>query len=162
MAAEMEADYEGYDETTDENAADAVFDNDTVPDAEPLDNEQIEASSFAAIKQEISDLKTFNDLALSITENAKGKALLIALDKAFAEAERLGAERKAVIFTESRRTQDYLTRILTNTPWGDKLLLFNGSNNDERSKAIYAAWYEKHKGTDTITGSVSADMQSPG
>jgi adenine-specific DNA-methyltransferase len=160
MAAEMEADYEGYDETAEENADDAMLDDDTDTNAPFLDTEQIEASPLAAIKQEIADLKTFKDLALSITENAKGKALLIALDKAFTEADRLGAERKAVIFTESRRTQDYLTRILAASSWGDKLLLFNGSNNDERSKAIYAAWYEKHKGTDKITGSSSADMRS--
>jgi adenine-specific DNA-methyltransferase len=64
------------------------------------------------------------------------------------------------IFTESRRTQDYLVRILSDSPWGDKLLLFNGSNTDQRSKAIYEAWAAKHGGTDKITGSKSADMRS--
>ncbi|MDR3146811.1 MAG: DEAD/DEAH box helicase family protein, partial [Treponema sp.] len=147
MVAEMEADYEGLDETLEE-WEEAV-------DEDSLDNNQIEA-----IKQEIVDLTAYRELAAGIKENAKGKALLIALEKAFAEAERLGARQKAVIFTESRRTQDYLLRILQDSPWGDKLLLFNGSNTDRRSKIIYEAWVVKHDGTDRITGSKSADMRS--
>jgi ERCC4-related helicase len=131
----MEADYEGLDETLEEWEETA--------DEEFLDNDQIEA-----IKQEIADLTAYRELAAGITENAKGKALIIALERAFAEAERLGAQQKTVIFTESRRTQEYLVRILSDSPWGDKLLLFNGSNTDQRSKAIYEAWAAKHEGTD--------------
>jgi hypothetical protein len=51
------------------------------------------------IKQEIADLTAYRKLAVGIKENAKGKALLIALEKAFAEAERLGAQQKAIVFT---------------------------------------------------------------
>ncbi|MFP3089371.1 DEAD/DEAH box helicase [Treponema sp. TIM-1] len=152
MAADVEADYEGFEETFDERSSEEWDDQ---INEEPLDNDQIEA-----IKQEIADLQSYKELAVGITENAKGKALLIALEKGFAEAERLGAARKAVIFTESRRTQEYLLRILSTSPWGDKLLLFNGSNTDERSKVIYEAWAVKHEGTDRITGSKSADMRS--
>jgi hypothetical protein len=46
--------------------------------------------------------------AANIRDNAKGKALLTALDRAFAELNRLNAPKKAIIFTESRRTQNYL------------------------------------------------------
>ncbi|MDR2738414.1 MAG: DEAD/DEAH box helicase, partial [Treponema sp.] len=147
MTADMEADYEGFDETAEEWEDQAG--------AAPLEDNQIEV-----IKQEIADLRAYKELAAGITENAKGKALLIALKKGFTEAERLGAARKAVIFTESRRTQEYLLRILSDSPWGDKLLLFNGSNTDDRSKAIYEAWAVKHEGSDRITSSKSADMRS--
>ncbi|MDP9364118.1 MAG: hypothetical protein M3Q10_07825, partial [Chloroflexota bacterium] len=41
-----------------------------------------------------------------------GDALLRALHVAMDKAAALGAARKAIIFTESRRTQDYLQRIL--------------------------------------------------
>jgi hypothetical protein len=60
-----------------------------------------------AIKKEISDLREFRDLAVSISENAKGQALLSALSAGFAKTQELGAAQKAIIFTESRRTQEY-------------------------------------------------------
>ncbi len=96
----------------------------------------------------------------SITVNAKGVALLKALSKAFEQADRLGASRKAIIFTESRRTQDYLCRVLAESPYRDGVVMFNGSNNDEKSKEIYKTWAARHAGTDRITGSRSADMRS--
>jgi adenine-specific DNA-methyltransferase len=105
-------------------------------------------------------LKSFTSLALSIEENAKGKALLIALERGFAEADRLGAARKAIIFTESRRTQNYLLRVLAGSPFAEGIVLFNGSNTDERSRAIYTGWLQRHAGSDRVTGSRTADMRS--
>ena len=67
---------------------------------------------IANIKQEIADLRGFRDLAVSISENAKGQALLSALRAGFAKAIELGGAEKAIIFTESRRTQEYLVRLL--------------------------------------------------
>jgi adenine-specific DNA-methyltransferase len=86
-----------------------------------------------AIQQEIDDLEGFRKLAVSITHNAKGQALLTALRIAFGKAEELGAAQKAIIFIESRRTQEYLLRVLADSPWKDHIVLFNGSNNDPRS-----------------------------
>jgi len=114
----------------------------------------------AAIEREVADLEEFRQLALSIETNAKGKALITALDKAFEEASRLGAAQKAIIFTESRRTQDYLLRVLADSPFRDGIVLFNGTNTDARSREIYAAWLALHKGTDRVTGSRTADMRS--
>ena len=113
-----------------------------------------------AIQQEIDDLEGFRKLAVSITHNAKGQALLTALRTAFGKATDLGAAQKAIIFTESRRTQEYLLRVLAESPWKDHIVLFNGSNNDEKSKQIYQAWYQRHQNTDRVTGSRSADMRS--
>lgn len=115
---------------------------------------------LAALRREIADLEEFRDLAISIQNNAKGRALLAALDRAFGEADRLGAARKAIVFTESRRTQEYLLRVLSDSPYRDGVVLFNGSNTDPASRAIYAAWLEKHAGTDRVTGSKTADMRS--
>ena len=39
-------------------------------------------------------------------------------------------------------------------------MLFNGSNADKQSTAIYKAWKEKHKGTPKITGSATADKRA--
>lgn len=114
----------------------------------------------AALEREIADLEQFRQLAVSITHNAKGKALLKALRVGMAKAVELGAAEKALIFTESRKTQDYLLRVLADSPWKDGVVLFNGSNTDDRSKEIYAAWKTRHEGTDRITGSRTADMRS--
>lgn len=113
-----------------------------------------------AITTEIGELQTFRDLAVSITENAKGLALLTALKTGFAKAADLGAADKAVIFTESRRTQEYLVRLLARSGYDGQIVLFNGSNNDPESKATYEEWKQRHAGTDQITGSRTADMRA--
>lgn len=112
------------------------------------------------ITAEIGELQTFRDLAVSITENAKGLALLTALKTGFARAAQLGSADKAVIFTESRRTQEYLVRLLSRSGYDGQIVLFNGSNNDSESKSTYEAWKERHAGSDQITGSRTADMRA--
>lgn len=114
----------------------------------------------AALANEIQELGAFRDLAVSITENAKGLALLTALQTGFAKAAALGAADKAVIFTESRRTQDYLVRLLSEAGYESQIVLFNGTNSDTASKEIYKAWKERHAGSDLVTGSPSADMRA--
>jgi superfamily II DNA or RNA helicase len=113
----------------------------------------------AAIEAEIRDLEAFRDLAVNITENAKGDSLVTALEKGFEAMRRNNAPEKAIIFTESRRTQDYLLRRLSETEYADRIVLFNGSNNDEKSRSIYEAWKQRWKDTDRVTGSRSADIR---
>ena len=113
-----------------------------------------------AIAIEIQELTSFRDLAVSITENAKGMALLTALQTGFAKAAALGAADKAVIFTESRRTQDYLVRLLADAGYDGKIVLFNGTNSDPGSKATYQEWKARHAGSDLITGSPTAEMRA--
>src|SRR5207247_8634451 len=113
-----------------------------------------------ALQAEIRDLDAFATLATSIEQNGKGKALLKALGVAFEKAQQLGAEPKAIIFTESRKTQSYLLRLLGDSPFAEGIVLFNGSNTDDRSKRIYAAWLERHAGSDRVSGSKTADMRS--
>lgn len=122
--------------------------------------ERLTKEDIEALQHEISDLEAFRDLAVSITENAKGRSLIQALKAGFAKAESLGASKKAIIFTESRRTQNYLVKVLSETEHKGKIVLFNGSNTDEQSKQIYLRWYEQHKGSDRLTGSRTADMRS--
>ncbi|MBS3968392.1 MAG: DEAD/DEAH box helicase family protein [Truepera sp.] len=139
-------DYEALDATAEEWGEE--------PDDRPLSE-----ADKAAIAAEVADLERYFTLASSITDNAKGQALLAALERAFEAAERLGAERKAIIFTESRRTQAYLLRLLE-PRYSGKVVLFNGSNADPGSKRILRGWQERHQGTDRITGSASADIRS--
>ncbi len=148
LEEELEEDYEALEETAEEWPED-------LSEPEPLSE-----ADRVALEKEIADLEAFRNLAVSITHNAKGKALLIALDRAFADAERLGAARKAIIFTESRRTQEYLLRVLADSPHTDGIVLFNGSNTDAGSRQIYTEWLQRHEGTDRVTGSRTADMRS--
>jgi len=145
---ELDEDYEALDETAEEWGDD------------PADTKPLSEKDRTALDQEIRDLEAFRDLAMSITQNAKGRALLTALAKAFAEAGRLGAAHKAIIFTESRKTQDYLLRLLHSSPYSEGIVLFNGSNSDQGSKAIYTEWAKRYNGTDKVTGSRTADMRS--
>lgn len=113
-----------------------------------------------AIHEELERLKTFAKLAKGITRNSKGENLLTALDKGFSKAAELGALRKAVIFTESRRTQDYLYNLLSENGYEGKIVFLNGTNSDSNSKKIYKEWVERHKGEDIISGSKQADMKA--
>ena len=113
-----------------------------------------------AIKAELTLLRGFADLAKSITTNSKGENLLTALQKGFDKISELGGQKKAVIFTESRRTQDYLYNLLSHNGYEGKIVFLNGSNNDVMSKEIYAAWKERHKGDGIISGSRQADMKA--
>lgn len=112
------------------------------------------------IQKEKQDLEKFRDLAKSIFKNSKGESLLIALEKGFEMTAALGAQKKAVIFTESRITQEYLWNLLSDSGYKDKILLFNGTNNDKKSKDIYAEWVKKNKDSDKMSGSKSADLRA--
>jgi superfamily II DNA or RNA helicase len=147
LEEELDQDYEALDETAEEWPEE--------PAEEPLSD-----ADRAALEAEIADLDAFAALATSIEHNAKGRALLKALGVAFAQTAQLGGAQKAIIFTESRRTQNYLLRVLADSPFSEGIVLFNGSNTDERSKQIYAAWLERHQGTDRVSGSRTADLRS--
>ncbi|MDO9593240.1 MAG: SNF2-related protein [Erysipelotrichaceae bacterium] len=113
-----------------------------------------------AVSDELQKLKEYAELAKSITNNAKGDNLLTALQKGFDETEKRGGQRKAVIFTESRRTQDYLLNLLSDNGYANSIIFLNGSNNDEISKRIYVEWKERHKSDGIISGSRQADLKA--
>lgn len=149
LEEELNADYETLDETAEE-----------WPDNKAELPEPLPPGELAALQEELTDLEAFAKLAASIEHNAKGTALLKALQVAFAKVLEIGAAQKVVIFTESRRTQSYLLRLLAESQFSEGIVLFNGSNTDERSKTIYTAWLGRHQGTDRVTGSRTADMRS--
>jgi len=117
-------------------------------------------------RDEIVQLREFHELARSIQRNSKGEQLLTALKRGFNAAaqaqfgQRGRLQQKALLFTESRRTQEYLYQLLEHTEFAGKVVLFNGSNTDEKSQTIYRAWLGRHKGTDHITGSPTADKRA--
>lgn len=147
LVDDLDEDFETLDETADEWVEDEEAD-------------ALTSSDIKALEHEVSELRSFAKLATGIEQNAKGRALLTALGTAFARAKEYGAAEKAIIFTESKRTQAYLLRLLADSPYAEGIVLFNGSNTDPSSRSIYAEWAQRNKGTDRITGSKTADMRS--
>ncbi|MBL8087447.1 MAG: DEAD/DEAH box helicase family protein [Chthonomonas sp.] len=112
-----------------------------------------------SIKAEVEELREYAALARSITVNQKALRLNDALDQGFARLAEIGAPQKAIIFTESTVTQEYIARHLKKTGRGEGILLFNGSNDGPEATAIYRAWLEENKDSDLITGILAADRR---
>ncbi len=119
-----------------------------------LGNETLEA-----MRAEVDELRSYAALARSITVNQKAVKLVEALDRGFERLEELGASQKAIIFTDSTKTQEYIARTLTEAGRGDGLVLFNGTNNSPAANDIYKDWLEANKDGDVITGIPAADRR---
>lgn len=143
LLAGLEEDFDSLDDTAD---------SDGVDDGDSIDPE--------ALQDEIDQLKGFKQLANNISNNAKADALLRVLGKAFELNEHLGGAHKAVIFTESVRTQSWLAGLLGRNGYAEQIVMLNGSNADSSSGRIYREWLQKHKGSSRISGSKSADMKA--
>ncbi|MGU5533416.1 hypothetical protein ACV1D8_22700, partial [Aeromonas caviae] len=113
-----------------------------------------------ALQAEIDLLKDFQGLASSISNNAKADALVRVLERAFEKTAELGGSRKAVIFTESVRTQTWLAEMLATQGYDGQIVMLNGSNSDSVSKQIYRDWLERHRGSSRVSGSKTADMKA--
>jgi len=153
----LEENYEALADTADE-----WIDNEDEDGVNKKDKEKSKYTieDIPLINLEKNDLIKFRDLAKAIFKNSKGDSLLIALQKGFEMTASLGAQKKAVIFTESTITQKYLLELLSENSYKDKIILFNGSNNDAKSKEVYEEWLKKNKDSDKITGSKSADLRA--
>jgi ERCC4-related helicase len=112
------------------------------------------------LQSEITELKGYLELAQSIGDNGKGEALLRQLPTVLDQIVEKNGQRKAVIFTESVRTQTYLNKLLTDNGYDGQTVLLNGSNNDPASREMFKEWKEEHAGTDKISGSRTADMKA--
>ncbi len=65
-----------------------------------------------------------------------------------------------MIFTESRRTQEYLKTFLESNGYRGQLVLFNGSNGGPEATAIYERWLQKNAGTGRASGSRAVDVRT--
>ena len=125
------------------------------------DNERIlHPTDIEGIRNEMAELQAFRDLAFKIKRNSKAEHLFQALSKGFEKLKELGAPQKALIFTESKRTQEYLYELLEERGYKGKVVRFNGTNTDRQSTGIYQAWLDENKGSDKVTGSPTADRRA--
>ena len=105
------------------------------------------AEKKQAIQAELKIVRNILDLARSIKTNAKINALKDALTSAFSHQISEGLAEKAVVFTESKRTQKYIAAELRKSGYSEEdILLFNGDFDDAMTKEIYRAWQVKNFG----------------
>lgn len=109
---------------------------------------------------EITELEHYIEQAKSITTDSKTQALLTALNLGFAKMEEMEAPCKVIIFTESKRTQEYLARFLETNGFADKLVTFSGSNNHPEATKVYQQWLVENQGSDKVSGSPQIDRRT--
>ena len=137
---------------------------------EGIDDETVSTpieQKIEKINEEIKILEEFITRAYSIKNDTKVKALMQALDTGFKHMANIksieteeSAPKKAIIFTESRRTQEYLAKYLSQNGYNDKIVTFSGSNNSPEATKIYQAWLKKNKGSSSVTGSSQVDRRT--
>lgn len=131
--------------------------SETIP--ETGGGEQLPLQGPAAVKAELSELERLASLARAIQVDQRCFSLLEALTAGFKEMDHVGAPRKAVIFTESRRTQEALRVFLSANGYSGQIVCFNGTNSDAEASAILDAWLQAHPGA-RAAGSRAANMRA--
>jgi ERCC4-related helicase len=159
IEADLAANFDDYDNARDEFAE---SEEDEDEDGETTTTEKIYSQNeIEAIRAEKAELDHFFQLASAIDENAKGTHLTTALKMGFDELKKMGAPEKALIFTESTRTQTYIKEELEKNPdLRGRIVLFNGTNNDTLSRQIYQDWKREHEGSGRLTESDSANKRA--
>jgi superfamily II DNA or RNA helicase len=94
------------------------------------------AAAVAKMRDELAELRACAKIAATIEVNAKGDALVRGLDRAFTVARACGWPEKAVVFTEFRRTQDYLKRLLEARGYTTTCLSGDSGGPDKRQGLV--------------------------
>ncbi len=123
------------------------------PPAEPsLDGQRLQA--------EINELTLYANWARSIGIDTKSRALITALEIGFGKMTEMGAAHRAVIFTESRRTQVFLKDFLEANGCAGRVITFNGTNQEPETTAIYERWLKVNQPTGRASGSRPVDVRT--
>ncbi len=124
------------------------------------DESLIEPIDRRKLREEIEVLHRLVDEARRIVVDTKTQTLLKALEIGFQQMKKIGAARKALIFTESRRTQDYLKGFLEAHGYSGQVVVFNGTNSGPEATAIYERWAERNRETGRVSGSRAVDVRT--
>lgn len=144
----------GFDDL-DSDVAEWVAENEA--DTSKMDDEPI---NLSLLDREIEQIQGFINQANALSQDSKALALLEALKIGFHQMANLGAMQKAIIFTESTRTQQFLVDFLRQNGYADKLVAFSGTNNQPQATDIYHQWLKVHQGSERITGSAEVDKRT--
>ena len=144
----------------DELLEDILSDPQDLAEFEGEEEDTSQAVDMEKLNAEIAELDRFIQWASGIGVDTKTKSLLLALETGFTEMEKIGAARKAIIFTESRRTQQFIQAFLEANGYAGKTITFNGTNTEPASKEVYEKWKETNKNTGRSTGSRPVDVRT--
>ena len=144
-----------------EDIEDELLDDILADDApEKPDDDKVEIIDRQKLKQEIDLLQELAARARGIPVDTKSETLLKALDIGFAQMAETGAAQKALIFTESRRTQGYLKAFLESHGYGGRVIEFNGTNGGPEATQIYEQWLAANRNTGRVSGSRAIDVRA--
>lgn len=144
-------------EEIEEDLLDEILNEGEEEQAEPIDPAKVDRKH---LNEEIDELDRLIAWAQGIGTDTKTTALLQALDVGFKAMAKTNANRKALIFTESKRTQEYLKRFLEKNGHSGKVVLFSGTNNSPEASSIYDRWVSANQGTGRLTGSRDIDIRT--
>ncbi|MGB8215489.1 MAG: SNF2-related protein [Anaerolineales bacterium] len=151
----------------DEELLDSILDGDetsdeTVVEEPPIGSEPEKEApiDWNKLGAEIDELERYILWARSIGVDTKARSLVKALEIGFAKMVEMGAAQKAVIFTESRRTQTYLKDFLDANGYAGKAVLYNGTNTDPESTQIYEQWLKENQDTGRVAGSRAVNVRT--
>ncbi len=144
-------------EEIEEDLLDEILNEGEMDESEPVNPAQLDRKR---LNEEIDELDRLIGWAQGIGTDTKTQALLQALQVGFKAMADTGAKRKALIFTESKRTQEYLKRFLEQNGHAGKVVLFSGTNNSPEAGSIYQHWITTNQGTGRITGSRDVDIRA--
>ena len=146
------------DEEMEDDLLDEIIDE-VDPEAEE-DDQSLPRLDIQRLTEEIAELQNLTKWAHSIGTETKTKTLIQGLEAGFKNMREMGAAEKALIFTESRRTQEALKRFLEANGYAGRIVLFNGTNSGPEAKAIYEAWIEKNRDSGRASGSRAIDART--
>jgi SNF2 family DNA or RNA helicase len=112
------------------------------------------------LREEIDALTRLADRARRIGVDTKAQTLLKALEIGFEQMATTAAAREALIFTESRRTQEYLKTYLEAHGHAGQVVLFSGTNGGPEAAAIYERWVEENRESGRVSGSRAVDART--
>lgn len=156
LAERIIEDEEIEDELLDELLSDQTNETEPEPHAEAKKQVKIDKQKLST---EIDELTRYIHWARSIGIDTKTRALLTALEIGFSEMENIGAANRAIIFTESIRTQQFLRDFLESNGYAGEVVTFNGTNRDPQSTRIYEHWLEANKDSGRVSGSRPIDVR---
>ncbi len=121
-------------------------------DEEEYESEGLEAADegerkieLPKLQEEIQLVESLIRRGQSIGADTKTNQLLIALKAGWDKLSELGAEQKAVIFTESRRSMLFLKEFLEGNGYAGQVVCFSGGGRkDATAEEIYQAYKDAH------------------
>lgn len=144
-------------EDIDDELLDEILADDEAEEAAGAHVEKIDRKK---LREEIELLQRLSTWARTIGVDTKAQTLLTALEIGFDQLASIGAARKALIFTESRRTQEFLKQHLESNGYRGQVVVFNGSNAGPETTAIYEKWVQRNEDTGRVSGSRSVDVRT--